>query len=88
MISTFSYSPENVCTRKLEFTFDDDTIVSLKVIGGCPGNTLGISKLIEGRKIDEVIELFKGTKCPGSKTHLTSCPDQIADALEAYKAQK
>ncbi len=88
MTSTFVYNPQNVCSRKLEFTFDDDTIKSVKVIGGCPGNLLGLSKLLEGRKIDEIIELLKGTKCPGSKTHLTSCPDQIAEALEAYKAQR
>ena len=55
---------------------------SLKIVGGCPGNTVGVSRLVEGRTIDEVIEMLKGIEC-GVKG--TSCPDQVARALENYK---
>jgi len=57
----------------------------LKIVGGCPGNTVGVSKLIENKSIDEVISLLKDIQC-GYKG--TSCPDQVARALEKYKLQK
>ena len=57
-------------------------IKKLKIIGGCPGNTVGVSKLIEGKNIDEIIQMLKGIPC-GSKE--TSCPDQISKALQEYK---
>ena len=63
---------------------DGDTIVSVKIIGGCPGNTLAVSTLVEGRKIDEVISKLKGIDCGGRGT---SCPDQLAIALEEIKKQ-
>ena len=59
-----------------------DVVKSLKIIGGCPGNTVGVSKLIENKKIDDIIKMLKGINC-GSRG--TSCPDQIARALEEYK---
>jgi uncharacterized protein (TIGR03905 family) len=67
---------------KMEFEIEGDIIKSLKIIGGCAGNTLGVSKLVEGRKIDEVIKILKGIPC-GFKG--TSCPDQVSKALEEYK---
>ena len=59
-------------------------IKSVKIIGGCPGNTVGLSKLLEGQNIDDVIKKLKGIPC-GYKG--TSCPDQIAKALEKYKKE-
>jgi len=64
-------------------TYEGDTITGLRVIGGCPGNLQGEAHLIKGRKIDEVIALLEGIKCPGSATQETSCPDQLAKALKA-----
>ena len=78
----FEYVPQGVCSMKMEFEIEGDIIKSLKIIGGCAGNTLGVSKLVEGRKIDEVIKILKGIPC-GFKG--TSCPDQVSKALEEYK---
>ena len=79
---TISIKPENVCSREMILDIDDDnTIVSAKVIGGCMGNLQGICKLIEGQKIDTVINKLQGIKCRGSRTGETSCPDQLAKGL-------
>ena len=83
----FEYFPKGVCSSKycLDINEDNDTINEIKVYGGCSGNLLGISKLIKGMKVDEVIEDFKDTKC-GFKN--TSCPDQISKALQFYLDNK
>lgn len=83
-MSTFEYTPKGVCSRKMVFELDGDTIQSLEVTGGCNGNLKGISSLVKGQKIDDVIARLDGITC-GPKT--TSCPDQIAQGLKAYKAQ-
>lgn len=81
----FIYMPEGVCSGKMIFEIDGDIIKKLQIIGGCPGNTVGVSKLVVGRKIDEVIQMLKGIPC-GMRG--TSCPDQVAKALEEYKIKK
>lgn len=86
MEKTFHYHPQNVCSREMIIVTEDDIIRKVTTIGGCPGNTQGVNKLVEGKKIDDVIAELKGIKCPGSRTHVTSCPDQLALALEALKA--
>ena len=78
----YTYTPQGVCSMQMVFEIDNEIIKGLKIIGGCPGNTLGISKLVEGRTIDEVIKMLKGIPCRGKGT---SCPDQIAIALDEYK---
>ena len=78
----YIYEPEGVCSYEMIFEIDGDVVKSLKIIGGCPGNTVGVSKLIENKKIDDIIKMLKGIDC-GSRG--TSCPDQIARALEEYK---
>ena len=78
----YVYTPRGVCSIKMIFNIDGDVIKTLKIIGGCPGNTIGVSKLVEGKKIDEVINLLKGITCGGKGT---SCPDQVSIALEEYK---
>lgn len=78
----YEYIPEGVCSMKMIFEIEGNIVKSLQIIGGCPGNTVGVSKLIEGRNIDEIIQMLKGIPC-GFKD--TSCPDQIAQALENYK---
>ena len=63
------------------FEIEDDIIKDIKVIGGCPGNLLGISNLIKGENINNVISKLEGIRC-GFKS--TSCPDQISIALKEY----
>lgn len=60
-----------------------DVVRNVAFVGGCNGNLKGISKLVEGMPVDRVIELLRGIRC-GYKS--TSCPDQLAKALTAYKA--
>ena len=80
------YIPSGVCSTLIEYEINDDnTIKSLKVTNGCNGNLKGISKLVEGRDVDEVIDTLDGIKC-GYKN--TSCPDQIAKALKEAKQKK
>ena len=80
----YRYTPEGVCSMQMIFEIENNIIKKLKIIGGCPGNTVGVSKLVEGRNIDEVIKMLKGIPC-GLKG--TSCPDQVARALEEYKKE-
>ena len=76
------YTTKGTCSRAIEIEADHDIITSVRFIGGCAGNTSGISKLVQGMKIDEVIERLEGTTC-GPKQ--TSCPDQLAKALKELK---
>ena len=78
----YRYNPQGVCSMEMIFKIDNGIIKSLKIIGGCPGNTVGISRLVVGKTVDEVIEMLKGIPC---RTKATSCPDQVAKALEEYK---
>ena len=81
----YRYKPEGVCSTEMIFDIENDIITSLKVVNGCDGNLKGIAKLVTGMKIDEVIARLKGIEC-GFKD--TSCPDQIAKALEQYISSK
>ena len=76
----FTYTPSGVCSRQFNFDVEDGVIRSVEIIGGCHGNLQGISHLITGMKAEDVIARLKGIRC-GMKS--TSCPDQIARALEA-----
>ena len=78
----YRYRPQGVCSSEMIIEVDGDIIKKVKIVNGCAGNTAGVSRLAEGRKIDEVISLLKGIPC-GSKG--TSCPDQFAKALEEIK---
>ena len=81
-MKTVNYTPKGVCSRQIQFKLDGDVVRDVKYTGGCNGNLQGISKLVEGMKIDEVIEKLEGIDCNGKGT---SCPDQLAQALKAYK---
>ena len=61
---------------------EGDIVRDVQIMGGCPGNTVGVTKLVRGRSIDEVISLLKGIPC---RTKGTSCPDQLAKGLEKIK---
>lgn len=78
----YEYTPKGVCATKMIFEIDNNKVIDLKVVNGCPGNSLGIASLIKNQDIDYIIDKLKGVKC-GRKE--TSCPDQIAIALEEYK---
>jgi uncharacterized protein (TIGR03905 family) len=77
----FTYKTQGTCSQAIEITVDDDNrIDSVQFIGGCDGNTKGISSLVRGMKVQDVIAKLRGITC-GYKS--TSCPDQLSKALEA-----
>ena len=79
------YRTRGTCASKIDLNIDaDHTIRSVLFTGGCNGNLQGISKLVVGRKAEEVIDALEGTRC-GFKN--TSCPDQLAHALRAAIAE-
>ena len=75
----YSYRPQGTCSKLMNFELEDGVITSLKFYGGCNGNLKGISKILIGMKAEDVITNFKGITC-GFRD--TSCPDQLARALE------
>ena len=84
-METFEYTPKGVCSSKMVFQIDGDTIIDAKVIGGCPGNSLGVRALVRNQNIDDIIDKLDGIRC-GFKS--TSCPDQISNALKEYKQKR
>ena len=74
-----NYDTKGVCAKNIEFEIEGDIVKSVKFNGGCNGNLKGIATLVEGLKVEEVIKKLKGLTC-GNKD--TSCPDQLAKALE------
>ena len=84
-MANYSYETNGVCSKAITFSLDDENkIHDVKFFGGCPGNLLAISKLIEGADAKKIIETFKGNDCGGRGT---SCADQLAIALEQALAQ-
>ena len=78
------YKTQGVCSQLIDYDIDDNGKVrNVSFVGGCNGNLQGIGKLVEGMSADEVIERLEGIKC-GFKN--TSCPDQLAKALQASKS--
>lgn len=75
----YTYTPKGVCSRQINLEVENGIVTKLEVIGGCNGNLQGISKLVQGMKVEEVIKRLKGIDCNSKGT---SCPDQIARALE------
>lgn len=76
----YQYTTSGVCAKNIQFDIVENRVINVKFDGGCNGNLQGISKLIEGMEVEEVIERLSGLDC-GMKS--TSCPDQLAKALEA-----
>ena len=84
MIKT--YTPKGVCSQKMEIELEEKKKKNVKVIGGCDGNLKGIMSLVKGCRAEDVIERLNGIEC---RTKGTSCPDQLAKALEeAIKEEK
>ena len=79
MKKTIEYKTQGTCSRGIVLELEDDVIISCKFNGGCAGNTQGVASLVTGMKAQDAIKKLKGIKC-GFKS--TSCPDQLALALE------
>ena len=77
----YEYESQGTCSKRILLDIDDDTKVinSVEFVGGCPGNTIGVSTLVRGQKVEDVIPKLEGIPC-GMKR--TSCPDQLAQALK------
>ncbi len=79
----FQYKPQGVCCQLMQLAINNGIVEDVQFYGGCNGNLQGISKLIKGMNVDEVITRLEGTDCGGKGT---SCPDQLTKALVAYKS--
>ena len=83
-MSKFTFTPRGVCSSKIDFEIENGILRNVSFTHGCNGNTQGIGRLVEGMSVDEVIKRLKGVDCGGRGT---SCPDQLARALENAKEQ-
>lgn len=75
------YKTRGTCSRLIKFDVEDNKVTNVQFVLGCNGNTQGVAALVEGMDIHEVIKRLKGIDCNGRGT---SCPDQLAIALEQY----
>lgn len=75
----YEFTPSGVCSQKIYLDVEDGIVKDVKFLGGCNGNLKGISALVQGMTVNEVIDRLSGIKC-GMKQ--TSCPDQLAAALK------
>lgn len=73
-----TFKTKGVCAQSINFEIEDSVIKSVEFVGGCSGNTQGVSRLVEGMSVDEAIQKLEGIRCGGRST---SCPDQLAMAL-------
>lgn len=81
-----SLKPRGVCSRSITMDLEDGIVRNIRFTGGCPGNTVGLARMLEGMEAEEVVRRLKGVRC-GFKS--TSCPDQLACGLEeALAAQQ
>ena len=78
----YTYNTQHTCSSQILIDLDGDTIREVRFVGGCTGNTQGVSRLVAGMKVDEAIARLKGIQRRGG----TSCPDQLAQALEEIRA--
>ena len=76
-----TYRTSGTCSRAINYEVENGIVTKCQFIGGCRGNTTGVAKLVIGRKVEDVIALLKGIQCQNG----TSCPDQLARALEAER---
>ena len=72
-----SFRTNGTCARQINFEIENGILTACEFVGGCAGNTQGISKLVIGMKVEDVISKLQGTICRNG----TSCPDQLAKAL-------
>ncbi|MDE7438080.1 MAG: TIGR03905 family TSCPD domain-containing protein [Muribaculaceae bacterium] len=75
---TIQYQTHGTCSRSIDIEVENGIVTDVKFNGGCHGNTQGISSLVRGMKVEDVIARLDGIRC---KDKPTSCPDQLAKAL-------
>ncbi len=78
----YEYKTKGVCARSINYSVEEGKVKNVKFNGGCNGNGKGVAALIDGMDVDEAISRIKGITCGMKKT---SCPDQLATALEETK---
>ena len=83
-MKSIHFSPRGVCARAIDIELEGDVIRSVRFTGGCAGNTQGVAALVQGMKASEAVERLAGIRC-GFKA--TSCPDQLAKALQEALAE-
>ena len=76
----FDYKPRGVCSRRISFDMEGDTVHNVSFMGGCNGNLQAISRVVEGMTVEQIEGYFKGISCNGRGT---SCSDQLATAVRA-----
>lgn len=74
----YRYTTQGTCSQMIEFEIENGVLKNVEFYGGCHGNLQGISKLVEGMKVDDVVAKLQGIHC-GCKS--TSCPDQLSKAI-------
>ena len=82
-MKTLTYRPRGVCAGRIEVAIEGIVLSAVKFVGGCAGNTQGVASLVVGMEAEEAIRRLRGIRC-GMKP--TSCPDQLACAIEACLA--
>lgn len=75
----YQYKTSGTCSRSIDFEIEDGIVKNVRFHGGCDGNLKGISSIVDGMKVEDVISRLEGIRC-GFKS--TSCPDQLAKALK------
>ncbi len=80
-----TYKTKGTCSRSIEFDVENGVLLSVRFVGGCDGNLAGISNLVKGMRVEDVIEKLRGIDCGGKGT---SCPDQLSKALALATAGK
>ena len=78
MTKHVSYTTVGTCSKAIDFDLIDGKVYNVVFTNGCPGNTRGVASLAEGMDAEEIVKRLKGTPCHG----VTSCPDQLATAVE------
>ncbi len=77
----YTYKTHGTCSTEIKYDIKDGVVTDVSFTNGCRGNLQAVSRLVEGKTIDEVVFLLKGIECRGK----TSCADQLARALEEYQ---
>ena len=80
-METIHYYPKGTCSVEMFIDHEDGIIQKVKIVRGCPGNTQGLAALLVGMKLEEAQRRLEGIQCRNG----TSCPDQLAKALEEAK---
>lgn len=80
----YTIQTNHVCAKQISFSLENGKLHNIKFYGGCPGNTLAISKLLEGADAVKTVQILKGNDCGGKGT---SCADQLSRGIEEALSQ-